>query len=139
MVVEVNFPPMPPGSCWAIQEIARRPGDYALAGVAVLVTLDDGGRCQQARLAFFGVGEGPVQAHHAARRLTGETPIAELIADAAETAATLDIDPASDIHATAAFRRHLARVLSRRALAEAFYGGGRLGDCFSQSLNLPIS
>jgi CO/xanthine dehydrogenase FAD-binding subunit len=52
--------------------------------------------------------------------LIGQAPTPEAIRAAAETAATADIDPGSDIHASAEYRRHLAAVLSRRALTQAF-------------------
>jgi len=66
------------------------------------------------------VGEGPVQAQQAMALLQGQLPTPALIADAAQTAATRDIDPNGDIHASAAFRRHLAEVLVRQTLTEAF-------------------
>ena len=120
LLVEVALPAMPPRSGWSFQEVARRHGDYALVGVAALVTLDEQGQCQQARLVFLSVGEGPVEAHEAARVLQGQAPTAEAIRAAAEVAADTDVDPSSDIHASAAFRRHLAKVLARRALEQAF-------------------
>lgn len=126
MLVEVALPAMPPRSGWAFREMARRPGDYALVGVAAVATLGGNGQCQAARLVFFGVGEGPVPARQAAEILAGETPSPEVILAAAETAANADIDPSSDVHASAEFRRHLAKVLARQALEEAFEraGGG---------------
>ena len=124
MVVAVELPPLPPRHGWAIQEVARRRGDYALVGVAIQVTLDAVGRCADANLVYFSVGEGPVAASSAAQLLQGETPTAAAIDAAAEQVATKDLDPPSDIHATAAFRRHLARVLGRRALVEAFSRAG---------------
>ncbi|NJN83231.1 MAG: xanthine dehydrogenase family protein subunit M [Caldilineaceae bacterium] len=120
MLVEIDLPPMPPRSGWSFREIARRRGDYAIVGVAAFVTLDETGRCSQARLVYLSVGEGPTQAFAGQQLLTGETPSAELIAAAAETAAHQDIDPTGDIHASIAFRRHLAGVLGRQALTEAF-------------------
>lgn len=119
LLAEIALPPMPPRSGWSFQEIARRHGDYALVGVAALVTLDDRNQCQQARLVFLSVGEGPVEAHQAAALLRGQLPTPEVIRAAAETAASADVDPGSDIHASADFRRHLAKVLTRRALEQA--------------------
>lgn len=120
LLVEIEIPPRPPRSGFAFREIARRHGDYALVGVAAAVTLDAGGRCDRARIALLSVGEGPVLAEGAAQTLQGETPGPESIAEAAETAAIRDIDPNGDIHASVAYRRQLARVLTRRALTEAF-------------------
>lgn len=124
MLIGVELPPLPPRSGWSIQEVARRQGDYALAGLAATVTLDASGRCQAARLVYFSVGEGPIRTEGAARLLVGETPSVALAAAAAHHAARVELDPPGDIHASAAFRRHLAEVLGRRALVEAF---GRAG------------
>lgn len=119
LLVEVAIPPLPPRSGWSLKEVARRPHDFALAGVAALVTLDGAGRYQDARMVFLSVGDGPVEAHHAADILRGQSPGQEVIRAAAESAASMDIDPGSDIHASAEYRRHLAGVLARRALEEA--------------------
>ena len=120
LLVEVALPPMPPRSGWAFLEVSRRHHDFCLAGVAALVTLDERGQCEQARLVFLSVGDGPVTAHQAAEMLVGQAPTPELIQAAAEAAAADDIDPGSDIHASAEYRRHLSKVLARRALTQAF-------------------
>ncbi len=119
LLVEIVLPPQPPRTGWSIQEMARRQGDYALVGVTATITLDEAGRCQQANLTLLSVGDGPVLAQQAMRLLIGETPNPELIAAAAEICATHDIEPNGDIHASTAYRRHLAKVLTRRALQEA--------------------
>lgn len=119
LLVEVALPPLPPRSGWAFTEMSRRHGDYALVGVAAVVTLDERDRCQAAKLVFLSVGDGPVEAQQAAQLLIGQIPAPEAIRAAAETAAQVDIAPNSDIHASAAFRRHLARVLAQRVLTQA--------------------
>jgi carbon-monoxide dehydrogenase medium subunit len=120
LLVEVALPPMPQRSGWSFLEVARRHHDFALVGAAALVTLDEKGRCEQTRLVFFSVGDGPVEAHHAAGVLHGQEPTPEALRDAAETAGDADVDPQSDINASAEYRRHLVKVLGRRALTEAF-------------------
>jgi carbon-monoxide dehydrogenase medium subunit len=120
LLVEIALPGMPPRSGCSFQEVYRRHNDFALVGVAALVTLDEADQCQQARLVFLSVGDGPVEAHKAAATLKGQAPTLETIRAAAETAANDDIDPVSDIHASAEYRRHLAKVLARRALEQAF-------------------
>jgi carbon-monoxide dehydrogenase medium subunit len=120
LLVEITLPPMPPRSGWSFKEIARRHGDYALVGVATMVTLDHKDQCQQARLVFLSVGDGPVEAHQAAETLRGQVLTAEAIRAAAETAASMDVDPGSDIHASADYRRHLVNVLARQSLTQAF-------------------
>jgi carbon-monoxide dehydrogenase medium subunit len=120
LLVEVTFPAMPPRTGWALMEVARRPHDFALVGVAAVISLDDQERCQDTRIVFLSVGDGPVTAHRAAETLKGQVPTPELMRAAAETAAADDIDPSSDIHASSAYRRHLVKVLTRQALELAF-------------------
>jgi carbon-monoxide dehydrogenase medium subunit len=119
LLVEVVLPPLPARTGYAFREVSRRHGDYALVGAAAVVTLTDGERCQQARLVYFSVGNGPVEAHQAAALLQGQIFTPEAIQAAAEIAAAADIDPPGDIHASANYRRHLAKVLARRVLEEA--------------------
>ena len=104
---------------WSIQEVARRHGDFAMAGAVVRLALDAGGRCADARIVPFGVGPTPVRARGAEQVLAGEAPREALFARAARTAADELDEPLSDVHASADYRRHLAEVLVRRALAEA--------------------
>jgi len=123
LVVDVEIPRRKPevakaGSAFA--EIARRHGDFALAGVAASVSLDDRGRCADAQIVLLSVGDRPMIAATAVKALVGETPSGETIRAAAEAAAREDIDPTSDIHASADYRRQLARVLTRRVLETAF-------------------
>jgi carbon-monoxide dehydrogenase medium subunit len=120
LLVEVALPSMPARSGWSLMEVARRPHDFALVGVAAVVNLDENGRCEQARMVFLSAGDSPRVAPQAAESLKGQAPTQESIRAAAEIAASKEIDPSSDIHATAEFRRHLANVLCRRALEQAF-------------------
>jgi CO/xanthine dehydrogenase FAD-binding subunit len=119
LLTEVAIPPMAPHVTFAFRELSRRHGDFALAGVAAVITTDARGRCADARIALFSVGERPTLATHAAQVLTGQIPSPDLLRAAAEAAATADIDPPSDIHASSRYRRQLIRVLTRRALHEA--------------------
>lgn len=120
LLVEVKFPPLPERTGCALVEIARRPHDFALVGVSAAVTLQEDGRCQQACLVLFSVGDGPVVAHQAAELLKGQELTPGSLRAAAETLAQQDVDPGSDIHASAEYRRQLAGVLSYRALEKAY-------------------
>ena len=104
----------------AFLEFSRRRGDFALAGVAVTVAIDAQGTCADARIGLFGVGDRPLLASQAAALLVGRKPSADAVRAAAHPAATDEIDPTSDIHASSRYRRHLAEVLARRALERAF-------------------
>lgn len=119
LLVEIALPAMPPRTGWSFIEFARRHGDYALMGVAARVTLDEAGQCRQARLVYLNAGDGPVDARQAAESLRGRTLSTEAIDAAADLAADNEIDPTGNVHASAEYQRHLANVLTRRALKQA--------------------
>jgi carbon-monoxide dehydrogenase medium subunit len=114
LLTDVWFPETPRGAGSAWLELARRHGDYALVGVGAVLTLA-GDRVETARLALTGVGNRPIRARGAEARLAGEALRPSVLADVAE-AVRGAIDPGSDIHATAAYRRHIAGVLAGRVL-----------------------
>jgi len=93
LLVEIAVPPLPASSGTAFLEMARRHGDYALVGVAVVVTLDPRGRCIEAKLSLLSVGDGPVLATEAGKVLAGQSPSEELLRAAGDAAATRDVDP----------------------------------------------
>jgi carbon-monoxide dehydrogenase medium subunit len=99
-------------------EITRRPGDYAMMGVAAVVVLDDDGTCSDARLAYCSAGETPVAARAAAAALIGGRVADDDIAAAADQAKQ-EIAPVGSVHASIDFQRHLAAVVTRRALRQA--------------------
>ncbi len=119
MVVEVALPALPRRTGTSFMEFARRRGDYALMGLAAVVTLDEKGVCQQAKLVYLNAGDGPVNARQAAGRLHGEAPSAQVIDAAAALASDTEINPMGNVHASPEYQRHLARVLTRRALTQA--------------------
>lgn len=118
MLVEVALPPMPARTGYAFMEFARRKGDYALMGVAAIVSLNEQGVCEHARLVYLNAGDGPMNAPAAAKVLLGQVPTSEAIA-AVAAAVDAEISPAGNVHATAAYQRHLAKVLTKRALTKA--------------------
>ena len=117
VVTEIRFSPTPPTSGWAFEEVARRHGDFALAGVAGVIDAD-GEQCRTARLAAAGVGPTPIRLRAAEDILVQEGVTEQSIQRAAAKAAEL-VEPDSDIHASADFRRHLTEVLTRRAIQRA--------------------
>ncbi len=127
MLTEIEIPPMPARTGWAFAEVARRHGDYAQVGVAALVTVDGDGLCAGARLVYLSVGETPMAAPRAAAALVGARLSEDILRQAAEIASAREIEPSGDIHASEAYKRHLARVLTVRALttaaARAVHGG----------------
>lgn len=99
---------------WAFDELARRHGDYALVGAAAQARLE-GRRLAELRLVLFGVGDRPIRARAAEQALTGAAEAVDGIA-CAQAALSLDLSPASDTHASAETRLHLARVLVARLI-----------------------
>ena len=118
LLVEVRLPAMPPRTGSAFVEVSRRHGDFALVGVAATVTVDEAGVCTGSALALTGVGRTPVVAREAARALVGVKPTAAAIDDVGRRVADA-VRPDGDLHASSEYRRHLAGVLTRRALARA--------------------
>ncbi len=118
LLTAIEVPALPDRTGVAFTEFARRHGDYALVGVAAVLTLGDDDNCREARITLLSVGEGPFVAAQAAAQLHGTDLSDEAIA-AAAVAAAAEIDPPADIHASAEFRRHLTQVLVGRVLRTA--------------------
>ncbi|HET8681720.1 MAG TPA: xanthine dehydrogenase family protein subunit M [Micromonosporaceae bacterium] len=126
LAVEAVFPVPPARSGTAWLEVSRRHGDYALCGAGVLVTLDDDRRVAAARGAYISVGATPV-------RVELTEAVAGRAYDAADWAAAgalaqAAVEPDDDIHATAAYRRHLVGVLTARAGRAAAVAAARTAD-----------
>ncbi|GIH76706.1 FAD binding domain-containing protein [Planobispora longispora] len=117
LAVSAFFPALAPRSGTAFHEVARRHGDYALAGVAALVGLDDDLRVSVARVACVSVGPVPLVADVVGA--CGHRPPASADWAGAARAVQDRIEPETDIHATADYRRHLTGVLAERALRDA--------------------
>jgi CO/xanthine dehydrogenase FAD-binding subunit len=118
MLMEVELPIAAPGSGACFLEMSRRRGDFAIIGVACIVRVDETGKCTEARIGLCNAGDRPVFATAASQSLLGK-PIGA--ADIAEAAALVQrgIDPGGSIHASKEFQRHIASVLTGRALSTA--------------------
>ncbi len=119
ILTAIELPVLPARTGYAFLELARRHGDYAQAGVAVTVQLDEAGVCTEARLVYLNVGEMPMVAGETAVSLQGQKLTDDVIQSAAEMATQNEIDPTGDVHATADYKRHLAKVLTVRAIKQA--------------------
>jgi carbon-monoxide dehydrogenase medium subunit len=122
----VSLPALSPGTGWSFTEFSRRSGDFAIVGVAATLTLGPDGRVAAGRLAFCGAGPTPVDAS-AGLGVVGEAPNEALWHEAGRRAAG-GLEPASDIHGSAEYRKHLAGVLAARALAKAAARAATAGD-----------
>lgn len=108
--------PIPGAGCRSVfLELARRRGDYAIAGVAAVAKLD-GGRLTDVRLAYLSLGQTPVLAQNAMRAVEGRSVTADVVA-AAQAALAADLDPSADIYSSVPTKMHLARVITGRALS----------------------
>jgi CO/xanthine dehydrogenase FAD-binding subunit len=115
LAVAALFPRPAAGTGSTFVELARRHGDYAVCGVAALVTTDPDGGVTDAGVALISVGAGPVVVDVTAAATGGAGFAPDLLVDLVDPA----IDPEADIHASAEYRRNLAHVLTARALDEA--------------------
>jgi CO/xanthine dehydrogenase FAD-binding subunit len=122
MLVEIELPLPKPRTGCCFMEIARRRGDFAIVGVAAMMTIGERDECADIRLAFCGVGETPVDASSAANGLVGRAPSDDAIRDVAAIVQTM-IEPSGSVHAIADYQRHIAGVLTERALKTAYQRG----------------
>jgi len=118
MLAEARFTLPPAGAGWGFAEVARRHGDFALAGCAALLWRNGQGRVAGVRLGFFGVGSTPVRGIAAEELLLGLEPTSARLSEAARAAAAA-LSPDGDLHASAEYRRRVAGVLAERTLTAA--------------------
>jgi carbon-monoxide dehydrogenase medium subunit len=117
ILTEVRLPVMPRGAGYAVEEFARRHGDFAIAAVATMV-VRDGGRCTKARIATAGV-ETHSRRLRAAETILEERGLSEDAISAAAAKAAELVAPMTDHNASVDYRRQLAGVLTERALKRA--------------------
>jgi carbon-monoxide dehydrogenase medium subunit len=115
IVTEVRVPKLGSNTGWSYKKFSRRSQDWAVVGVAAVVEKENGS-ISSARIGLTSMGSTPIRASAVEQALSGAS--AESVAEAAESAAE-GTSPASDDAASAEFRRHLARVWTRRAVEEA--------------------
>jgi aerobic carbon-monoxide dehydrogenase medium subunit len=118
MLTEIELPVAEERSGACFLEVSRRRGDFAIIGVACTVRLDADGRCAEARIGLCNAGDAPVLAAAAGASLAGRRLGATEIGEAAALVQDA-IDPGGSVHASKEFQRHLAGVLTARALATA--------------------
>ena len=122
-VTEIEVDVLPAGTGWGFEEFARRHGDYALAAVAVTMQRDDR-NASNVRVGVMGVGETPMRLPQVEAMLEGRQLSADLVKQVVEVLQA-QLEPNSDLHASADYRRHLAGVLAGRAIAQAWLQSGR--------------
>ena len=121
----VHFPVWSGRAGFAVEEVARRAGDFALAGVVAAVELNDARAVQRSAISFLGMAPTPVRARAAEEALNGSSPNAGELAEIGRLAVG-DTEPTADVHASAEYRTHVGAHLVERALDRAL-GAARRG------------
>lgn len=123
LLTAVEIPLQKSGEHHSLEEVTRRSGDYAMAGIAAVIS-QRAAMIDDARLVFFAVGDRPVVAVNAAAVIVGR-PLDETEIDRAVQALTRDLDPPSDLNGSPATKLHLAQVVLRRALVKLTHASAR--------------
>ncbi len=118
ILTAVHFPVWEGASGFAVEELARRSGDFALAGVVAGVQVDGSGAVTRSAISFLGMAPTPVRARSAEAALTGTNPSADDLAEIGRLAVA-DTEPTADVHASAEYRLHVGAHLVARALDRA--------------------
>jgi aerobic carbon-monoxide dehydrogenase medium subunit len=118
LLEEIRVPAWPAGAGWGFHEFSRRSGDYAVIAVAAILQLGADGTIAVSRVAVAGAGPTPLRMRDVEAMLHGHRADGEAFKNAGAEVARR-IEPHSDVHGSAAFRRRLSAVLTERALADA--------------------
>lgn len=117
LLVEVELRLPPPTAGTAFVEVSRRHGDFAMAGAGTVLQVEDG-VVAHARVGVMSAGLTAVRGNEAEQMLLGREPTDELLSEAAESIDSV-IEPLEDVHGPADYKRHLAKVVTLRALRAA--------------------
>ena len=129
LVQAATFPRWAPGSGFAVEEGSRRSGDFAIAGAVAAIELDGDGRVARSAISLFGVGPTPFRAKVIEGELVGRGRsefTASSLKEIGQMVGT-EIEPPSDVHASANYRKHLAGVMASRAVAKALEAAAPVG------------
>lgn len=118
VITGVRFPVWPQGRLWAFVEVARRKGDFAMAGIAVFYDLDASGAARNVHVGAIGVGNTPLRLSKVEGLLEARIITEDLIEEARRTASE-EVSPMSDMHGAEDYRRSLAGTLTARAIRKA--------------------
>ena len=118
LLTEIRLPARSHEWRWGFQEVCRRQGDFAMVGAVSLLQMDDGGVCRSACITMFGVGGTPLRISRAEEALLGN-PISDSALRDVSQIVSEELDPDSDIHASAAYRKEVGGVIARRTVEAA--------------------
>ena len=123
MLCRVRLPGLAGRWRWGFREVSRRDGDFALVGAIALLRVDDQEICQEARITMFAVGETPIRIGPAEEALRGRV-VDDQVRREVSALVSEAVSPASDIHASAEYRKEVSGVMARRALKDAVSNSG---------------
>lgn len=118
LLSRIEFPGLPGGACSAFDEVARRPGDFAMAAAGAVLQVRDG-VVSYVQIALMGVGETPLRCRKAELALLGKS-VSKFLLEEVVAMVCADLNPRTDLHASSDFRRHLAGVVLKRVLEQAW-------------------
>ena len=118
LLTEIRLPARSEEWRWGFQEVCRRQGDFAMVGAVSLLQLDGDGVCQSACITMFGVGGTPLRIRRAEEALLGNRIDGSVLEDVSKIVSE-ELDPDSDIHASATYRKEVGGVIARRTLEAA--------------------
>ncbi len=127
LLTAVEVPAHRTGDGGAFSEFVRRHGDFATAGVAVILHRDGSGTCEQVRVAGCGLGPTPLDLSAAGDFLSGESNLTDGAAEELGRRVAAAADPPGDVHGSKEYRRELAAVLAADAVRRAWARAGRAG------------
>lgn len=119
LLTEVIVPPRLPNTGDAYLKLTQRSGDFGIVSVAVVMTLENGDLCKAASIALGSLGPTPIKAEELEKALTGKT-LTDKVIDEASGLASKEINPSTDVHASAEYKKEMSEEITRRALKEAF-------------------
>ena len=118
LLTEIRLPARTEEWRWGFEEVCRRQGDFAMVGAVSLLEMDGGGVCKSACITMFGVGGTPLRIGRAEEALLGNPISASALRDVSQIVSE-ELDPDSDIHASAAYRKEVGGVIARRTVEAA--------------------
>ena len=118
IITEIRLPAWPAQRRWGFREFSRRRGDFAMAAAAVFYDIDEAGKAHSTRIGAIGLGDRPIRLTAAEAEVDGKV-VDVSVSERAGAAASATVNPQSDIHASAAYRRSLIGTMVERALQSA--------------------
>jgi carbon-monoxide dehydrogenase medium subunit len=119
MLAEIVLPPLPARTGSSYKQMSRQRGSATQSAIASVVTLDSQGKVNQVRVVMMSVGPTPLVSETAERVLVGNEPTEKAFEEIAKVASETEIDPSSDMHATAEYRRHITHEMIIQSLITA--------------------